>query len=177
MNDAAIEHQHEEDQDIISSSDTMKIRESSVWTKLNVTLYDHFKQTCTKAMRGHPEVGVLGADMKSILEGKCCLHVCVCVFVCVRVCVCVCVCACVCVCVCVHVCICMCTWCRCSGMCICIYVYHTHCTHRTVHKFYQLFGFFYSCTEPSEPYLKEHTHDLPMMTLPKKPPVDACNVM
>ena len=82
MNAAAIEHQHEEDQDIISSPDTMKIRESSVWTEPNGALYDHSKQTCTKAMRGHPEVGALGADMKSILEGKCCLCVCVCVCVC-----------------------------------------------------------------------------------------------
>ena len=81
MNAVAIVHQHEEDQDVISSPDTMKIRESVVWTELNETPYDHSKQTCTKAMRGHPEEGALGADMKSMLEGKC-------------LCVCVCVCAC-----------------------------------------------------------------------------------
>ena len=71
MNATAIVHQHEEDQDIISSPDTMKIRERSVWTEPSEALYDHFKQTCTKAMRGHPKEGALGADMKSMLEGKC----------------------------------------------------------------------------------------------------------
>ena len=77
MNTAAIVH--EEDHDIISSPDTMKIRESRVWTELNEA---HFKQTCSKAMRGHPKEGALDADMKSMLEGKCCLCLCV------RACVC-----------------------------------------------------------------------------------------
>ena len=73
MNAVAIVHQHEEDQDVISSPDTMKIRESPVWTEPNGALYDHSKPTYTKAMRGHPEEGALGADTKSMLEGKCCL--------------------------------------------------------------------------------------------------------
>ena len=63
MNTAAIVH--EEDHDIISSPDTMKIRESRVWTEPNEA---HFKQTCSKAMRGHPKEGALDADMKSMLE-------------------------------------------------------------------------------------------------------------
>ena len=51
------------------------------------------------------------------------------------------------------------------------YIHYTHCTQLTVHKVSQLCGFFFSCTEPSEPNLKGHAHDLCMM-MPNEPPVD-----
>ena len=70
-NAAAVEDQHEEDQDIILSPDTMKIRKSRVCTEPNEALSDHF----TKALQGY-------------------LRVCVCMCVCFG-CACACVCACV----------------------------------------------------------------------------------